>query len=107
VDHELLYLGAVFHDFGLIKKYSSPKERFELDGANAARSFLLERGVPQTSVEIVWDAVALHNTLEIPKYKRPEIELVYEGVQRGRAGYGFSRNPRLGARRGPRRFSPT
>jgi HD superfamily phosphodiesterase len=92
VDHELLYLGAVFHDFGLIKKYSSPKERFELDGANAARRFLVERGVPQTSVEIVWDAIALHNTLEIPKYKRPEIELVYEGVQRGRAGYGFSRN---------------
>jgi HD domain len=89
VDHELLYLGAVFHDFGLIKKYSSPKERFELDGANAARRFLVERGVPQTSVEIVWDAIALHNTLEIPKYKRPEIELVYEGVNVDVLGMGF------------------
>lgn len=89
VDRELLYLGAVFHDFGLIKKYSSPKERFELDGANAARAFLVERGVSRESIEIVWDAIALHNTLEIPRYKRPEISLVYEGVNVDVLGVGF------------------
>src|SRR5246500_5373806 len=39
-DPELLYVAAAFHDFGLIKKFSSPDERFEVDSANAARQFL-------------------------------------------------------------------
>src|SRR5271167_923499 len=39
-DPELLYAGAMFHDLGLIPKYSSAQERFEVDGANAARDFL-------------------------------------------------------------------
>jgi HD superfamily phosphodiesterase len=39
-DPELLYVAAAFHDLGLIRKFSSPDERFEVDGANAARQFL-------------------------------------------------------------------
>src|ERR1700683_1617646 len=39
-DAELLYAGAMFHDMGLTPKYSSAHERFEVDGANAARDFL-------------------------------------------------------------------
>jgi HD superfamily phosphodiesterase len=39
-DPELLYVAAAFHDLGLIKKFSSPDERFEVDSANAARQFL-------------------------------------------------------------------
>src|SRR5246500_2919971 len=35
-DAELLYAGAMFHDMGLTKRYSSPDERFEVDSANAA-----------------------------------------------------------------------
>src|SRR5262249_55567296 len=39
-DAELLYVAAAFHDLGLIETFSSPDERFEVDGANAARQFL-------------------------------------------------------------------
>ncbi len=39
-DAELLYAGAMFHDMGLTRKHSSAHERFEVDGANAAREFL-------------------------------------------------------------------
>src|SRR5260370_35601584 len=35
-DPELLYIGAMFHDIGLSKEYSSATERFEVHGANAA-----------------------------------------------------------------------
>ncbi len=35
-DSELLYIGAMFHDMGLVDDYSSKTERFEVDGANAA-----------------------------------------------------------------------
>jgi HD superfamily phosphodiesterase len=39
-DPELLYAGAMFHDMGLTRAYSSSDQRFEVDGANTAREFL-------------------------------------------------------------------
>ena len=39
-DPELLYIGAMFHDMGLTPQFSSGADRFEVDGANAARAFL-------------------------------------------------------------------
>src|ERR1700760_2986605 len=39
-DAELLYAGAMFHDMGLMPSHSSAHDRFEVDGANAARDFL-------------------------------------------------------------------
>ncbi len=39
-DAELLYIGAMFHDMGLMDSHASETERFEVDGANAARDFL-------------------------------------------------------------------
>src|SRR3954447_21752482 len=50
-DPELLYVAAAFHDLGLIKKFSSPDERFEVDGATAARQFLTAHKVPEEQVE--------------------------------------------------------
>jgi hypothetical protein len=79
-DSELLYIGAMFHDMGLTKEYSSATERFEVDGANAARDFLRQHGIDEKSIEIVWDAIALHTTPGIPKHKKPEVALVTAGV---------------------------
>src|SRR5947208_7743237 len=73
VDHELLYIGAVFHDLGLTAKYRSQDHRFEVDGANAARNFLRANGIDEPTAELVWDAIALHSTREIPWCKPPEI----------------------------------
>src|ERR1700716_3063690 len=42
-DSELLYIGAMFHDVGLVEGHRSAHERFEIDGANAARAFLEAR----------------------------------------------------------------
>ena len=39
-DPELLYIAAMFHDMGLTPRHSSKSDRFEVDGANAARAFL-------------------------------------------------------------------
>ena len=44
-DLELLYAGAMFHDIGLTETYRTSMLRFEVDGANAARDFLLDHGV--------------------------------------------------------------
>src|ERR1700731_4954272 len=59
-DAELLYAGAMFHDIGLVPAYSSDADRFEVDGANAARDFLRRHRVPEQEVDRVWTAIALH-----------------------------------------------
>jgi len=79
-DPELLYISALFHDLGLTKHYSSPDKRFEVDGANAARSFLEQHGIPKESTQLVWDAIALHTTIGVAQYKQPVVALVYHGV---------------------------
>ena len=92
-DAELLYVAAAFHDFGLIKKFSSQEERFEVDGANAARQFLAAHNVPEEDVQTVWEAIALHTTPGIPQYMRPEVALLYAGVGLDVLGKGFEQFP--------------
>jgi HD domain-containing protein len=86
---ELLYVGAMFHDMGLIEGHRSEHERFEIDGANAAREFLEGHGVPAAQVMTVWDAIALHTTPQIPMYKQPEVRLVTLGVEYDVLGWHF------------------
>jgi hypothetical protein len=88
-DPELLYVGAMFHDVGLIEGHRSEHERFEIDGANAAREFLEGHGLPEERVMTVWDAIALHTTPEIPRYKQPEVRLVTLGVEYDVLGWHF------------------
>jgi HD domain len=79
-DAELLYVGAMFHDVGLLEGHRSAHERFEIDGANAARAFLERHGLPEEHVMTVWESIALHTTREVPNYKQSEVRLVMLGV---------------------------
>jgi hypothetical protein len=80
-DPELLYTGAMFHDMGLTHQYSSEHERFEVDGANAARDFLKRHGIAQADIDTVWTAIALHTTPGIPQHMHPVVALVTAGVE--------------------------
>jgi hypothetical protein len=88
-DPELLYVGAMFHDIGLVEGHRSEHDRFEVDGANAARSFLAEHGVSGDALRIVWDAIALHTTPGIPPHKEPKVALVTAGVELDVLGMGY------------------
>jgi hypothetical protein len=92
-DAELLYVAAAFHDLGLTKKFSSPNERFEVDGANAARQFLTAHNVPEEQVQTAWEAIALHTTPGIPQHMRPEIALLCSGVGLDVLGAGLDQFP--------------
>jgi HD superfamily phosphodiesterase len=46
-DPELFYVGAMFHDIGLVEGHRSDHERFEIDGANAARASSSATGCPK------------------------------------------------------------
>jgi HD superfamily phosphodiesterase len=80
-DLELLYAGAMFHDIGLTPAYRTSMLRFEVDGANAARDFLLEHGADEADARKVWLSIALHTTPNVPEFLEPEIALVTAGVE--------------------------
>jgi HD superfamily phosphodiesterase len=87
-DPELLYVGAMFHDLGLTERYRSAGQRFEVDGANAAHEFLVQRGVDEAHARTVWLSIALHTTPGVPEFLDPEIALVTAGVETDVLGIG-------------------
>jgi HD superfamily phosphodiesterase len=87
-DLELLYAGAMFHDIGLTEGYRTSMDRFEVDGANAARDFLVARGVDEADARKVWLSIALHTTPGVPEFLEPEIALVTAGVETDVLGIG-------------------
>ena len=91
-DPELLAVSAVLHDLGLTERYSA-QERFEVDGANAARSFLRERGIPAHQIQLVWDAIALHTTRSIALHKEPEVAMTHSGIAVDVIGAGIDQIP--------------
>ncbi|MFE7504560.1 HD domain-containing protein [Promicromonospora sp. NPDC057488] len=88
-DPELLYVSAMFHDVGLEHPFSGAEQRFEVDGADHARTFLVERGFPESAAEAVWTAVALHTTPGIPVRMGPEIAATQLGVLTDVVGLGL------------------
>jgi HD superfamily phosphodiesterase len=87
-DPELLYVAAMFHDLGLTARYGTSTQRFETDGADAARDFLLEHGVGQSDAHKVWLGIALHTTPEVPARLEPEIAVLAAGVKTDVVGVG-------------------
>jgi hypothetical protein len=81
VDPELAYVGGMFHDLGLTRKYCTADQRFELDGANTAFEFLLDHGRSESEARAVWLAIALHTTPQIPLELAPEVGVVTLGVE--------------------------
>ena len=96
-DRELLYAGCMFHDIGLMPSHGSQDERFEVDGAHAARQFLRDQGVSEEDAYTVWTAIALHTTPGVPVHMHPVVALVTAGVEMDVLGltYGdYSRDER-------------
>jgi hypothetical protein len=88
-DPELLYAAAMFHDIGLTEAHSSTDKRFEVDGANAARSFLKERFINCDDVDDVWTSIALHATPGIPEFMSPTVALLTAGVEMDVLGIAY------------------
>lgn len=79
-DAELVYVASILHDTGLTHRYMSEGERFEVDGANLARQVLNRHNVSARDTDVVWDAIALHDSGGIARWKQPEVLLVNAGV---------------------------
>jgi hypothetical protein len=91
-DPELLAVAAVLHDLGLTDRYTA-ENRFEVDGANAARAFLKGRGISAPQMQVVWDAIALHTTPTLALHKEPEVVMTHSGIAVDVLGASLDRIP--------------
>src|SRR5277367_3436336 len=91
-DPELLAVAAVLHDLGLTERHAG-RDRFEVDGANAAKLFLESHEIPQRQIQLVWDAIALHTTRSIALHKEPEVAVTHAGIALDVIGAGLDLIP--------------
>src|SRR5215510_3968249 len=87
-DAEVLAITTILHDIGLAESFEGPL-RFEVEGANAARSFARDEGLDDRRAQLIWDGVALNSTPSIALYKEPEIAIATMGIGLDWGGFGY------------------
>jgi hypothetical protein len=92
IDEQIAFCGALLHDLGLVPPYPGDN-RFEVDGADAARQFCLEHHVSPERAERVWEAIALHTSAGIASRMAAEIALVHLGSGLDFLGLGIGQLP--------------
>ena len=78
-DREVVAIGTILHDIGLTASVSGPN-RFEVNGADAALSFIRGRGLSDRRSQLVWDLVALNSTPSLALHKEPEVAVGTMGI---------------------------
>ena len=91
-DEEAAFCAALLHDLGLIPPYRRDN-RFEIDGADAARDFCAKHQVSPERADLVWKAIALHTSPGIPTRLAGEIALVHLGAGLDFLGLGLDQVP--------------
>ncbi len=88
-DPELLYIGAMFHEHGIDEAVQQRARTLRGRWRQRRQDFLRQHGIAEASIDLVWDAIALHTTPGIPQHKKPEVALVTAGVEMDVLGLGF------------------
>jgi hypothetical protein len=91
-DLEVVAVGTILHDIGLSASVSGPN-RFEVNAAAAARSFVKERGISDRRAQLIWDLVALNSTPSIALHKEAEVALGTMGIGLDYGGFFFELVP--------------
>jgi hypothetical protein len=60
-DADTAFVAAALHDLGLLQPYESAHGSFEIDGADAAEKFMLQRQRSAAEADRVWHAVEMHD----------------------------------------------
>jgi len=87
-DPEVLAVTAILHDIGLSETFNGPL-RFEVEGANVARTFARDEGMDDRRAQLIWDGVALNSTPSISLYKEAEVALATMGIGLDWGGFGY------------------
>lgn len=85
-DIEAHAISATLHDLGWDNtgELISVDKRFEVDGANAARTWLQDQDTAKDwdegRLQLVWDSIALHSTPTLHQHKQAEVALAGIGI---------------------------
>jgi hypothetical protein len=91
-DAEVLAVSTLLHDIGLTNAAGGTL-RFEVEGANAARAFVLDQGVDEQRAQLIWDSIALNSTPSICLHKQTEAALCVKGVGLDWGGWDYDSIP--------------
>ena len=91
-DHEVVAIGTILHDIGLTASVSGPN-RFEVNGADAALSFIKGEGLSDRRAQLIWDLVALNSTPSLALHKEPEVAVGTMGIGLDYGGFGVEALP--------------
>ena len=86
-DGEVVAIGTILHDIGLTTGVSGPN-RFEVNGADAALSFIKGKGLSDRRAQLMWDLVALNSTPSVALHKEPEVAVGTMGIGLDYGGFG-------------------
>jgi len=87
-DHEVVAVGTILHDIGLTAGVRGDN-RFEVNGADTALSFIRKRGFSDRRAQLIWDLVALNSTPSIALHKEAEVALGTMGIGLDYGGFGL------------------
>jgi hypothetical protein len=87
-DRDVVAVGTILHDIGLTAGVSGPN-RFEVNGADAARSFIRGRGLSDRQAQLIWDLVALNSTVSLALHKEAEVAVGTMGIGLDYGGFGL------------------
>lgn len=91
-DREVVAIGTMLHDIGLTASVSGPN-RFEVNGADAALSFIKGKGLSDRQAQLIWDTVALNSTPSLALHKEPEVAVATMGIGLDYGGFGVEALP--------------
>lgn len=91
-DHEVVAIGTILHDIGLTASVSGPN-RFEVNGADAALSFIRDQGLSDRRAQLIWDLIALNSTPSLALHKEPEVAVGTMGIGVDYGGFGIEALP--------------
>ena len=91
-DHEVVAIGTLLHDIGLTAGVSGAN-RFEVNGADAARSFVKGKGFSDRRAQLIWDLVALNSTPSLALHKEPAVAVGTMGIGLDYGGFGLELIP--------------
>jgi hypothetical protein len=86
-DREVVAVGTILHDIGLTAGVPGPN-RFEVNGADAALSFIAGRGLSDRRAQLIWDLVALNSTPSLALHKEAEVAVGTMGIGLDYGGFG-------------------
>jgi len=78
-DREVVAIGTILHDIGLTAGVAGPN-RFEVNGADAALTFIKGKGLSDRRAQLIWDLVALNSTPSLALHKEPEVAVGTMGI---------------------------